>query len=188
MSGQDDPLSFLAFVLPSAGWHLPNFMSPSQLYNKKRIWAAMHPALGGREKEGVGGGGREVGREGLVSSPASTSNETIPNTTLGGSCARAPADPAAPTSDSESERESLLGTNLHNNEESREGRGGGSRVSETGVQGEFSCCFSGSVSLGCQCHWEADMHYKPGAYPRILRDNLRVFRNRHWFYNAEDWQ
>ena len=57
MSGQEGPLSLLAFMLPSAGWHLPNFMSPSQLYNKERIWAAMQPALGGRENERVGGGG-----------------------------------------------------------------------------------------------------------------------------------
>jgi hypothetical protein len=331
MSGQEGPLSLLAFMLPSAGWHLPNFMSPSQLYNKERIWAAMQPALGGRENERVGGGGREVGREGLVSSPASTSSETIPDTTLGGSCARAAADPSVPTSESERERESVSGKKFHNNGGSRDSGGGGSmdwggggsRVSETGVQGEFSCCFSGSVSLnlhacvtlvtlfpisfpspctrvcaasllvptlshavlfifyffpflllflhtqppfssqhvfftpsvllasllpthnsapvtplslsrslplappppqpllslplfshlcpslpspalfvpldplhtrkpniGCKSHWEAevDMIYMPGAYPRILRDNLRVFRQRHWFYNAEDWQ
>ena len=152
MSGQEDPLSWLAFMLPSAGWHLPNFMSPSQLNNKKRIWAAMHPALGGREKEGVGGGGREVGREGLVSFPASTSSETIPNTTPGGSCARAPADPAAPTSESESEKESLLGTNLHNNEESREGGGGvlgclrlGSRVNSAAASA-VRCLWDASVT------------------------------------------
>ena len=44
------------------------------------------------------------------------------------------------------------------------------------------------LAKNCQLksHWEADG--PASTYPRILRDNLQVFRQRHWFYNAEDWQ
>ena len=122
VSGEKGHLGELAFWLQAAGWHLPNFMSPSQLYNKHRIWA--------------------------VSNPTSATSAT---TTWGF------FEQAGSTS--------WIWHSL-----------------------EFSCCFSGNRSAKdlCKYHWEADGPVS--RYPRILRDNLQVFRQRHWFYNAEDWQ